>query len=526
MMKDTLLQILVVLLLLTLSGCQAMRPAAAGPTRTPILLGTQAARTAARTAAPTRPAATATPAATPELPAAPATSALPAAAPAQDTPELTATPLARIMALGTRPTIVLRSLPAAGARAAAQLAGSAVLWAEGRSADGRWLWVSYGEQGAAAWVASADVNVLGDVKSLPVIDKQAALPPAASLPTGRGETAAAPARTPARPPAASTSRPAATRPSAPRAMGKLAFQTASGGDIYIVNADGTGLHRVTDGIDPALSPDGAQLAFTRWNSAPHGVFVLDLATGQERRVASADRPRSPAWSRDGSQIAFTHVVRTISCRATPFGCIDEGQLRAQFRGQDCIQSPVGKLCISDFPVQEIEETGIAQVSPDGQNWLDLGALGDAQSLSWNPRQDELLYRGGAGLQITAPNQDTREVLRDPAISGPAWSPDGQRIVVQKHLHDNADIFLLDAAGKEVARLTAPASDVGRAANNVAPAWSPDGRSILFLSDRDGAWRLYRMNPDGSGQALFLPDVLGSLALKYDFAAERVVSWSK
>jgi dipeptidyl aminopeptidase/acylaminoacyl peptidase len=514
--------VLALLLLVTLSGCQAMRPAATGPTRTPILLAAQA----PSTAVPARPAATLSAAPASPSPAATPTATSPAAAAVKSAPALTVTVTraARIMALGTRPTIVLRDQPAAGARVAAQLAGSAVLWAAGRSADGRWLWMSYGDQGATAWAAAADVNVLGDAQSLPVIGgKQAARPPTESKPASQGQT---PARqTPAGSAGANANRPAATRP-LPGYTGRLAFQAASGGDIYVVNADGTGLRRVTDGIDPALSPDGTQLAFARWSASPHGVFVIDLTSGEERRIASANRPRGPAWSRDGSKVAFTHTVRSISCRATPFGCIDEGQLRAQFRGQECIPSPAGQLCIGDFPVQQVDETGISQVTPDGQNWLDLGALGDAQSPSWNPQQDELLYRGGAGLQITAPNQDSREVLRDPSISSPAWSPDGQRIAVQKRLHNNTEIYLLDAAGKELARLTAPASGAGRAPHNVAPAWSPDGRSILFLSDRDGAWRLYRMNPDGSGQAPFLPAVLGPLSFKYDFAAERVVSWSR
>ena len=117
-----------------------------------------------------------------------------------------------------------------------------------------------------------------------------------------------------------------------RLPGKLVFQTAIGGDIYVVNADGTGLRRVTDGIDPILSPDGTQLAFARWGS-PAGVFVLDLRTGEERRVATVDRPRSPIWSPDGSKLAFTHVTKSTECRATPFGCLSDDELRSRFGGR-------------------------------------------------------------------------------------------------------------------------------------------------------------------------------------------------
>ena len=157
----------------------------------------------------------------------------------------------------------------------AQVPGTQVLWVEGRNADGRWLWAAYNEEGAHGWTAASDARAFGDVAVLPVVQLVAA-PPVPAAPSAAGKST-----TPGRVPAAR----------GPPA-GKIAFQTAIGGDIYLVNADGTGLRRVTNGIDPLLSPDGTQLAFARWDS-PHGVFVLDLATGAERRVATANRPRSP-----------------------------------------------------------------------------------------------------------------------------------------------------------------------------------------------------------------------------------------
>ena len=122
-----------------------------------------------------------------------------------------------------------------------------------------------------------------------------------------------------------------------------------------------------------------------------------------------------------------------------------------------------------------------------------------------------------------PTGEMRTLVERSDMGSPAWSPDGQQIVVQMHVHDHTDIFLLDAAGNVLRSLTAPG--IGeRATNNVAPAWSPDGRYIIFLSDRDGTWRLYWMNADGSRQEPFLPTTLNSLSLTYEFAAERMASW--
>ena len=215
------------------------------------------------------------------------------------------------MAVGTRLTLALRAAPRANAAAVAQIPGAQAFWAEGRSADGRWLWVTYGDQGAHGWLAAADARLLGEAGGLPVTQQVAAAPTSPAVPSAGKSTAAG--RSPA---------------SAARLPGKLAFQTTIGGDIYVVNADGTGLRRVTDGIDPILSPDGTQLAYTRWSS-PHGVFVLDLRTGEERRIATVNRPRSPTWRSDGAELAFTHVLRSTACRATPFGCLPDDELRAR-----------------------------------------------------------------------------------------------------------------------------------------------------------------------------------------------------
>jgi len=74
----------------------------------------------------------------------------------------------------------------------------------------------------------------------------------------------------------------------------------------------------------------------------------------------------------------------------------------------------------------------------------------------------------------------------------AWSPDGTRIAFSGTVGGNADIYVMDADGKDLTRLTtAPEQDT-------EPAWSPDGGTIAFTSRRGGTPQIWAMNVDGTG----------------------------
>ncbi len=100
------------------------------------------------------------------------------------------------------------------------------------------------------------------------------------------------------------------------------------------------------------------------------------------------------------------------------------------------------------------------------------------------------YGRSAGLFVVRP--DSTGGRRIGSGGAPAWSPDGRRIAFHRYVGGgrNSEIFLMDAAGRGVRRLTsAPAEDL-------APAWSPDGRRIIFVSTRSGAWEIHVMSADG------------------------------
>jgi TolB protein len=68
--------------------------------------------------------------------------------------------------------------------------------------------------------------------------------------------------------------------------------------------------------------------------------------------------------------------------------------------------------------------------------------------------------------------------------GAQMSPDGRYVAATLEQAGDTSLYLLDAHGKVIRRLT---SDPGL---EVSPSWSPDGNQIVFVSDRSGSPQLY------------------------------------
>jgi len=93
---------------------------------------------------------------------------------------------------------------------------------------------------------------------------------------------------------------------------RIAFWSNRGGgfNIWVMNADGTGMTRVTSGRDdsaPAWSPDGTEIAFAGAPDMGRGedIFVVRAdGTGLTRLTDDPAYEENPAWSPDGTLIAF------------------------------------------------------------------------------------------------------------------------------------------------------------------------------------------------------------------------------
>jgi Tol biopolymer transport system component len=88
-------------------------------------------------------------------------------------------------------------------------------------------------------------------------------------------------------------------------------------EIWTMRADGSGKRRLTRNrlaeSDPAWSPDGTEIAFTRSKAGGYGsLYVMDASEANLRQLTRGPYDGAPAWSPDGRVIAFerTHLGKS------------------------------------------------------------------------------------------------------------------------------------------------------------------------------------------------------------------------
>jgi TolB protein len=252
----------------------------------------------------------------------------------------------------------------------------------------------------------------------------------------------------------------------PGADGRIAFYDF-GSDpnrIGTIAPDGTGRLWLTSSrrssYSPAWSADGTKLAFVRDGRRSDKLLTVNPDGTGETLVFQSDQYRflsDPAWSPDGTQIAFTAGERGHPAR-------------------------------------------IAIVDVDGSNLVVIDTKLYSVSPDWSPDGTRIVFvQFGKTTVIKTmdPDGGNREVVTEGG-SAPSWAPDGSRIVFTKGGR-LTNVFVVAADGSGLTRLTDTPNRP-----EFSAVFSPDGAQIAFCrtirKDPFSPCDIWLMDDDGANAA--------------------------
>ena len=288
-------------------------------------------------------------------------------------------------------------------------------------------------------------------------------------------------------PATDTPVPAPTIPptAVPTAIGggggKIAFSSERDGssEIYVVNADGSGLsplaNEITPKFRPAWSPDGSKIAFGTSDGADTASIYIMNADGS-----------SPVKLIDTTEISV----------------YDPANMDLRFLTGCCSLSwsPDGSkiiLVIVHFSGCCSQYSNVYLINADGSNLIHITAYDGFSPPVWSPDSQKILFEGNcrelAICVMDADGTNLTKLAQKHKNRNPIWSPDGKKIAFSTGRGDNSEIHVMNADGSDLTSISYTISPWDE--NRI---WSPDSQKISFLSYRDGNQEIYTVNADGSG----------------------------
>ena len=313
-----------------------------------------------------------------------------------------------------------------------------------------------------------------------------------------------------------------TRAAAPRAPaetaaggGKIAFVSDRDGnrEIYVVNADGSGLSQLTNDLTddavPIWSPDGEYLLFTCnivGEESDHCVMKADGSgrVNLTRQVTGREGDRS--WSPDGQRIAVqsygdkTSNIYVVNADGSGLTNLTKSEIYGQIPRWSPDSQRLAFRCSRNLCVINADGSGLINLTND--------TIHPGERIAWSPDGHRVAF--DCDRDICVINADGSGPVAEPysrartglPVGGFTWSPDGQRIVFATGTDigiRNTYVYVMNADGSGLIAL-------GEwPVNDCCPAWSPDGQRVAFVSERDGTpgirtdgmIGIYVANADGS-----------------------------
>lgn len=240
------------------------------------------------------------------------------------------------------------------------------------------------------------------------------------------------------------------------------------------------------------SPDGSQIAFTSVDESR--LSVVALATGKQRQIRTGGNTTtfsSLLWSPDGKRIGFQRVefVPPSNIEAYPSAFLSLNAYQYDYQSVD-VES--GRLMVSAKSFLMQSACGLK----DGSIlFLRNNVANPVLYQLWKVRTDT-----HTGSFLKPPEQLTHG---DHYLTQISASLDGREVVSVRGVDGHPNIYLADLPpARESPRFLQVRRLTFTDADDYPHAWTPDNRSVIFESDRNGKFHLFRQDISrGDAQSL-------------------------
>jgi len=289
--------------------------------------------------------------------------------------------------------------------------------------------------------------------------------------------------------------------------------------LWQVSIMGDPPHKLIDDARVAtLSRDGSQIAFVRPTNGEDQLWAMQADGENPRKLPSGQRSGfgHPAWSPDGRRIIYPvsiyeagHFGMTTGISVLDLKSGRQDSVVPRDNSYPMLNGYANGVTFGRGLVWTRDNHLIFSLSEPRPN--------QADSNLWSVGLDEHGHMTSAPVRLTA----TPDVVGELSAT-----EDAKRIAFTKY-SDNPDVYLaeLTGGGRRLSALRQLTLDQRR---DFPYSWTPDNKEVLFASDRDGPFHIFKQPIDQSVPELFVggDDAAMSPRMTPDNTAVIYVIWPK